>query len=664
MKQKNDMIDSMPRTLTPILSVLIIICSSFLLKENLVIGIFIIAASVFILLEKTISYFSRERKMKEYISDVASDENELQNNEALFKSMNPIAGIRVDGTIAWYNSAFKKVFTGATDKKISELIPEINIRELYNSAGKEPLMATVADQTYSIFSNVRRRKTAQHAAIMIYMENVTKLISLQTELENAQCAVANIIVDNYDEAIDSVEGEERLDVVSLIDKNIIGYIQDAGAIIKKLEKDKYFCVLTKKQLEGFIEGKFDILEKIKGFNEGMKTPPTISIGIGIGAEDLNKNVNSAKKAIEMALGRGGDQVVIRENGKFRYFGGNSKETEKHTKVKVRIMAKNLRELMENSDNVLVMGHRNSDADAIGAAIGVASMASYIKKDAKILLLTKDDTVQLLLKKIEDNHYHDGMFINKAGLKDYITPKTLLVICDTHIPEYTEYPELIEMVKTKVVIDHHRRSESFISGADLVYHEPFASSTCEMVTEMMQYFGNHISVSTVDAEALYAGIAVDTKNFTFKTGVRTFEAAAYLRSAGVDTLHVKKLFRETIDNYKLKASIVTEAQLYKDNIAISLFAGVVPHLVVAEAADEMLEINDIKASFVVARGDDGTIIISGRSLGEVNVQVILEKLGGGGHMMTAGVQLIGTSVADAGEMLKEAINETINETSKN
>ena len=659
MKQKNEMIESMPRALTPVFSVAIIICSLFLLKTNLIVALFIIAASVIILLEKAYWHFSRVRKMKEYISDVASDEDELQNNEALFKSMNPIAGIRIDGTIAWYNSAFKKLFSGVADKKIFELIPEINIRELYKATPQKPVNVTVGEQTYSVQANVRRRKTADHAAIMIYMENVTELLALREELENAHCAVAQIMVDNYDEAINSVDGEERLDVVSLIDKNIIGYFQDAGALIKKLEKDKFFCIFTKKQLDGFISDKFDILKKVKEFNEGMKNPPTISIGVGIGSDTLNKNNTSSKKALEMALGRGGDQVVIRDNGKFRYFGGNSKETEKHTKVKARIMARNLRELMENCDNVLIMGHRNSDADAIGAAIGVAGMANYIKKDAKILLLTKDDTVHMLLKKIENNHYHDGMFINKSGLRDYITPKTLLVICDTHIPEYTELPELIDAVKTKVVIDHHRRSESFINSADLVYHEPFASSTCEMVTEMMQYFSSHYSVSTVDAEALYAGIAVDTKNFTFKTGVRTFEAAAYLRSAGVDTLHVKKLFRESIDNYKLKACIVTEAQLYSDNIAISLFSGVVPHIVVAEAADEMLEINDIKASFVVARGDDGTVIISGRSMGEVNVQLILEKLGGGGHMMTAGAQLIGTSVADAGEMLKNAIDELNN-----
>jgi len=360
----------------------------------------------------------------------------------------------------------------------------------------------------------------------------------------------------------------------------------------------------------------------------------------------------------MALGRGGDQVVIRENGKFKYFGGNSKETEKRTKVKARIMAHNLRELMEASDNVLVMGHRDSDADAVGAAIGIASLANFAKKDAKIVLTTRDDTVSLLLKKIEENHYHDNMFIGKNGVKEFITPKTLLIICDTHIPEYTEMPELLESIKTKVVIDHHRRSESFISNADLMYHEPFASSTCEMVAEIMQYFANHYSVSTVDAEALYLGIAVDTKNFTFKTGVRTFEAAAYLRAAGVDTLHVKKLLRRTIENHKLKASIVTEAQLYRDNIAISLYSGVVPHLVIASAADEMLEINDIKASFVVARSESNNVMISGRSLGEINVQVVLEKLGGGGHMMVAGAQIEGVSVSDASDILKKAIDETL------
>ena len=656
MKQKNDMLNSMSRIATPILSIAVIVCAIFLVPSNPLISSIIIVLSLLILLKKTLFHFVRIRKMKEYISDAASDENELQNNEALFKSMSPIAGVRVDGTVAWYNSAFKELFSIITEKKITELIPEINLRKIYNDGGSTPIISKIGERTFNIRANVKRNKSPDHAAVMLYMEDITKTIELEEELDSVRCAVAHINVDNYDEVINSISDEERIDVISLIDKNIIGYLQDMGALVKKLEKDNYLCVFTKKQLNVLIDNKFEILKNVKTFDTELKNQPTISIGIGIGGDTLNKNNLSAKKALEMALGRGGDQAVIRENGKFRYFGGNSKETEKRTKVKARIMAKNLRELIANADNVLIMGHRNSDADAIGAAIGIASLANHIQKEAKVLLITKDDTVKMLLKKIEDNNYLEDMFINKAGLKDYITPKTLLVICDTHIPDYTEMPELINTIKTKLVIDHHRRSESFIENADIVYHEPFSSSTCEMVTEIMQYFSNHFSVSTVVAESLYAGIAVDTKNFTFKTGVRTFEAAAYLRNAGVDTLHVKKLFRESIDNYKLKACIVTEAQLYADNIAISLFSGTVPHVIVAEAADEMLEINDIKASFVVARAEDGTVIVSGRSLGEVNVQVVLEKLGGGGHMMTAGAQLIGTSVTDVGEMLKNAIDE--------
>lgn len=658
MKQKNEKIDAVPRAATPFLAAGIFVCALFCLKDKSPFVPIIIILSFLIIMEKLIWHFNRIKKMKEYISDAARDDNELQNNEALFKSMSPIAGIRVDGTVAWYNSAFRELFPSVGDKKICEIIPEIKIREIYEKSESADTTVKIGEEIYSVRASVKRKVLPDHAAIMLYMENITELLNTKKALSDEKCAVAQIMVDNFDEAVGELSDEERLDAVTLLDKCIIGWVQEAGGLVKKMEKDKYFCVFTKKQLDEFEEKKFEILNSVKIFAESAKIQPTLSIGIGKGSENLYRNDLSSKKALEMALGRGGDQAVIRENGKFRYFGGNSKETEKRTRVKARIMANNLRELMQNADNVLIMGHRNSDADAIGAAIGIASMANHIKKEAKVLLITKDDTVQLLLKKIEENHYHDGMFIGKSGLREYITPKTLLVICDTHIPEYTEMPELIDTVKTKVVIDHHRRSESFISDADLIYHEPFASSTCEMVAEIMQYFSNHYSVSTVDAEALYSGIAIDTKNFTFKTGVRTFEAAAYLRAAGVDTIRVKKLFRESVDNYKLKARIVTEAQLYGNNIAISLFSGTVPHLVVAEAADEMLEITDIKASFVVALGENGNVVISARSLGEVNVQVVLEKLGGGGHMMVAGAQMEQISVSDAGELLKKAIDEVL------
>lgn len=657
MKLKSDKNTPILMGTTPLFASVIVIISFFLIKKQPVLGSASLVCALCVLAERIVNKLTRIKTMKEYMRD-SDGEEATMNNEAFFRTMNPIAGIRVDGSIAWYNTPFRELFGSIADKKISELIPKINIRNIYENGGEDKFSVNINEDIYNVHATVKRKANADHAAIMLYLEKATELVKLKDELEKNRTCVAEMVVDNYDEAIDDVADEERLDTVTLLEKNIIGWVQDAGGLVKKLEKDKFMCVFTKKQLDDIIENKFLILQTIKSFNPGIRIPLTLSIGIGMGGDSLLENDISAKKALEMALGRGGDQAVIRENGKFRYFGGNSKETEKRTKVKARIMAHNLKELMLNAENVLIMGHKKSDADVLGAAMGIAGMAGFIGKEAKILLLTRDDTVSALLKKIEENHYNDGLFITKQGLKEFLKPKTLLVICDTHIPEYTELPELIDSVKTKVVIDHHRRSESFIDGADIVYHEPFASSACEMVTEMMQYFDARYSVSTVEAEALYAGMVVDTKNFMFKTGVRTFEAAAYLRAAGVDTIRVKRLFRESIENYKLKACIVTEAQVYRNNIAISLFSGSVPHLIVAAAADEMLEITDIKASFVVAREESGNIIISGRSLGEINVQLVLEKLGGGGHMMVAGAQLEGISVTDAGELLKEAIDSEI------
>lgn len=656
MKQKNDKFVQFQRAITTILTFAILICSVLMMKKEQVISAIIAVCSAIIIIERLLGYFGREKKTKEYMSS-AGAEDALQNNESFFKSMNPIVGIRVDNTIGWYNSAFKDLFGMIGDKKINELIPEINVKSIFSGSGNDPIVLNIGEDVYNIRASVNKKSSIGHTAVILYMDKITELVETRESLRRAQKVVAHIVIDNYDEAIADIDDEEKVEIIALLDKNIIGWAQDAGCLIKKTEKDKFLCVFTRNELELFIKNKFDLLQNLKSFNPNAKTPPTASIGIGTGEATFQENDAAAKKALEMALGRGGDQAVIRDKGKFSYYGGNSKETEKRTKVKARIMAGNLKELIEEADNVLIMGHRNSDADAIGAAIGIVSLANFVKKDARVLIMTKDDTVQMLLKKIESNRYHDGMIIGKGGLREFVTPKTLLVICDTHIPEYTEMPELIDSIKRKVVIDHHRRSESFISGADLVFHEPFASSTCEMVTEIMQYFDPAYSVATVDAEVLYAGIAMDTKNFTFKTGVRTFEAAAYLRSAGVDTIHVKKMFRESVENYKLKATIVTKAQLYND-IAISVFDSIVPHIVIASAADEMLEITDVKAAFVIAQSENENVVISGRSLGELNVQVILEKLGGGGHMMVAGAQISGKSVEEVDELLRRAIDETV------
>ncbi len=660
MKKKNNNtnnIDFARQFLSVIPAAVIFAVAAILFEKNTALSAVVMLCSAFIMCEKLISRINSIRKMREYM-DNEPETDGAQNNESLFRTLNPIAGIRMDGSIAWYNTPFKELFNVVADKRISDLCPEIKLSKLYEAENIENLTIKIGDDTYLARMIVKRKVTPDHAAVMLHLEKITELVALREEIKNGQYAVAEIAVDNYDEAIEDVSDEERIDIITLLEKNIIGWAQDVGGLIKKLEKDKYTCVFTRKQLNTFTENKFKILQDVKTFNASTRIPPTISIGIGVGEDTLHSCDIAAKKALEMALGRGGDQAVIREDGKFRYFGGNSKETEKRTRVKARIMAHNLRELMSSADNVLIMGHKNSDTDAVGAAIGIAGMANFIGKEAKILLATQDDTVHLLLKKIEENHYHDNLFMGKGSVREFLRTKTLLIVCDTHVPQYTEMPELLENVKAKVVIDHHRRSESFISGADLVYHEPFASSACEMVAEIMQYFDPKYSVSTIDAEALYAGIVMDTKNFMFKTGVRTFEAAAYLRSAGVDTLRVKRLFRESVENYKLKACIVTEAQIYRDNIAISLFPGSVPHVIIAAAADELLEITDMKASFVVARSENGKIIVSGRSLGEINVQLVLEKLGGGGHMMVAGAQVDGASVTDVGEELKKAIDEIL------
>ena len=652
-KQKNDAWGVVPRGLTAVLSLIVIVCSLFIFKYNPYISVVVFVCAVIVLCEKFIFQATRYYKMKEYIKDVTEDD-ETQNYEALFKTLNPIAGIRIDGTIAWYNTSFRELFPSISDKRISELIPDFKVREIYNQR-KNNLTINIGDDIYNAILVFKRKTDAEHASIMVYFEKITELVNIKKELEDTKNVVAQILVDNFDEAVEDVPDEDRIDVITLIEKNIIGWAQDAGGFVKKLEKDRYVCVFSKKQLDEFIENKFDILTNIKTFNQTVKVPPTISMGIGAGEESLLDNDISSKKALEMALGRGGDQVVIREGDKYRYFGGNSRETEKRTKVKVRIMAHNLHELMLNADNVIIMGHKNSDIDAVGSAIGISSMASFLNKEVKILLATEDSSVHFVLDKIDENHYHDGLFVGKAGIKEYIKPNTLLIVTDTHVPGFTEMPELLDLVKTKVVIDHHRRSESFISDADIVYHEPFASSACEMVAEIMQYFDPRYSVSTIDAEVIYAGIVIDTKNFVYKTGVRTFEAAAYLRNSGVDTIKVKRFFRESIDNYKIKSEIVTNSEIYKDDIAISVYPEYVSHPVAASAADEMLEISDVKASFVLTKEEDGRINISGRSLGDINVQLILEKLGGGGHFMVAGAQLCAT-IEEALERLKNAIDE--------
>jgi c-di-AMP phosphodiesterase-like protein len=410
--------------------------------------------------------------------------------------------------------------------------------------------------------------------------------------------------------------------------------------------------------------KFEILDTIKEISMGNKLPVTLSLGFGLGGKTLSENLRFAAASIDLALGRGGDQVVLKNGESFSFFGGRTRELEKRTKVKARVIAYALRELIDQADKVFIMGHENSDIDSMGASLGLYRVVRSRDRDAYIVLNRFNPTIESLISRIQESDEYDSLFINKSEALELADNKTLIIVVDTHRKSFTEVPELIGNGRQVVIIDHHRRGADYIQDTALTYQETYASSTCELVTEVIQYIDDKLKLTQLEAEALYAGIVVDTKSFTFKTGVRTFEAASYLRRQGVDTVAVKQLFQNDIQTYINISSVVRDAELLDNEIAISVCAPPVnnPQLIAAKAADELLNLSGIKAAFVLCDvGDE--IWISGRSLGDINVQMILEKLGGGGHLSVAGAQLEGMDINDAKEKLKYAIMEYAKEIAK-
>ncbi|MBE7028387.1 MAG: phosphoesterase, partial [Ruminococcaceae bacterium] len=418
-----------------------------------------------------------------------------------------------------------------------------------------------------------------------------------------------------------------------------------------------------RKLDDFIKNKFDILTRVRAIQEGNAVPVTISIGIGVNGANIYENDEFAKNAINMALGRGGDQVVIKDNEHFSYYGGATKEYERSTKVKARVVSVALSGLMDSAENIVVMGHKNSDIDCVGAAFGIYRMARLHNRPINIILETYNQTVSAMLSRLENVDEYSGVFINNQQALTKVTENTLLIIVDTHKPSLVENQQVLTKTSQIVVIDHHRRAAEFVNNTVLVYHEPYSSSTCEMITEILQYSKDKRELTKLEAECLYAGIILDTKNFTFKTGVRTFEAASFLRKQGVDTVAIKTMFQQDFSSYVKKSAIIKDAEIIKDCIAIGTYVELDSDIttLAAQAADDMLNLRGITAAFVLCRSERGTVI-SGRSLGGINVQVILEKLGGGGHLTIAGAQLENTTLDETLHKLKEAIEDYYNETS--
>ncbi|HBC99936.1 MAG TPA: DHH family phosphoesterase [Lachnoclostridium sp.] len=584
-----------------------------------------------------------------------------------------------NGRILWGNTAFSEVLgeekpLKITKKNLMTIFPEITKEVLKLSEGTAVLHAVCNGRKYQIRLKAVYMKDSPEAIIStvgveaagqmlvaVYLFDETEILTYKQMVDDQKMVAGLIYLDNYDEALESVEEVRRSLLTALIDRKITKYISNMNGIVKKLEKDKYFISIKQSYITELKENRFSILEEVKTVNIGNEMAVTLSIGLGMNGDSYSRNYEFARIAIDMALGRGGDQAVIKDGERIQYFGGKAQQVEKTTRVKARVKAHALRELMETKDRLLIMGHRLTDIDAFGAAVGIYRIATAMDKKAHIIINEVTTSVRPILDRFVGNSdYPEDLFLTGAKAAELVDGNTLLVVVDVNRPSITDAPELLRLVKTIVVLDHHRQSSEIIDNAVLSYVEPYASSSCEMVAEVLQYIADGIKIKSAEADALYAGIVIDTNNFTNQTGVRTFEAAAFLRRNGADVVRVRKMFRDDLEDYKAKAEAVREAEIFEDSFAISVCSseGIgSPTVVGAQAANELLDIAGIKASIVMTDYNNA-VYISARSIDEVNVQVMMEKLGGGGHRTIAGAQLAGVSIAEAKTRVEAVIKEML------
>ena len=600
----------------------------------------------------------------------AADFDQSQKN--LMASMELPYGIADEaGRLLWTNRAFSAVIKDekSARRSLTALFPEITEEGLekmdhalevqcaYGGAIYRASIKRVTIQSDSgLLSAAPGQKTEQQV-LAVYLYDETEIHEYMQAITDQKMVAGLIYLDNYDEALESVEEVRRSLLVALIDRKVSKYISGVNGIVKKMEKDKYFFAIEQKYMPSLEAERFSLLEDVKTVNIGNEMAVTLSIGIGINGDTYIRNYEYARTAIDMALGRGGDQAVVKNGEKIQYYGGKSQQLEKTTRVKARVKAHALRELLETKDRLLIMGHKIGDIDSFGSAIGVYRIAAALGKKAHIVINEVTSSVRPMMDRfINNSDYPQDLFLMGDDAAELADPSTALVVVDVNRPSYTEEPQLLNLVKTIVVIDHHRQSSEIISNATLSYVEPYASSACELVAEILQYVTDSIRIKSLEADAMYAGIVIDTNNFTNQAGVRTFEAAAFLRRNGADVTRVRKLFRDKMEDYKARAEAVRQAEVFEGAFAISVCPAEnveSPTVVGAQAANELLDIIGIKAS-VVLTPYNGKIYVSARSIDEINVQVMMEKLGGGGHRTIAGAQLPGATVEEAKEKIKDVI----------
>lgn len=635
-------------------------------------GFLLLAYTLFYFLVTLVLYFYNKPIIINELISFATEYGQIQRR--LLRDLEiPYALLDDSGKVIWTNIAFENVVhqPKGYNKSVTALFPTITRDRLPDDSGVDEAQYELqfeGAEYVAKFRKISLREMAQNSdmidagdyngyLIAMYLFDETALHIALQELDDQSLAVGMIYLDNYEEALDSVEEVRRSLLIALIDRKVNKYISALDGISKKLEKDKYLVIMRKKAIAQLQETRFDLLEDVKTVNIGNEMAVTISIGVGLDGLSYAQNYEFARNAIDLALGRGGDQAVIKTPESITYYGGKSQQVEKNTRVKARVKAHALREIITGKDLVLVMGHRMPDADSFGAAVGIYGIAQNLERKAHIVLNEVPSSIQPIVDLFKGNPDYEDMIINSQQALDAAGGNCVLVVVDVNKPSITECPDLLRVCKSVVVLDHHRQGTDTIENATLSYVEPYASSASEMVSEILQYTYDNVKIRPEEADCMFSGIMVDTSNFMTKTGVRTFEAAAFLRRNGADVTRVRKLFREDALEYKAKADAVSQAEIYKQYFAISICTAddlPSPTIIGAQAANELLNIKGIKASFVLT-DYQGKIYISARSIDEVNVQVIMEKMGGGGHLSTAACQMEGVGIIEAIGVLKQTID---------
>ena len=589
----------------------------------------------------------------------------------------PYALLDYNSRFLWMNEKFTEI-TGKDKnyhKSVTTVFPSLTKDILQKSEAVESINVMLDDRNYRIsMKRIYFDSVTKDSAIVaindtdeyltaIYLFDETELNRYIRENEEQKLVAGLIYIDNYEEALDSIEDVKRSLLIALVDRKVNKYFTEIDALVRKIEKDKYFVVFKYKYLEQLSADKFKLIEDVKSIKVGNEMAITLSIGVGAGGVSYTQNYEYARMGIDLALGRGGDQVVVKEGEEVTYYGGKAKQAERNTRVKARVKAHALREIIESREHVVIMGHTISDVDSLGAAIGVYCAARVLGKKAQIVLNEVTTSLRPLVECFtEEKGYPADLFIKNEEALLITNKNTLVMVVDTNRPSYTECPELLKRTDTICVFDHHRQNSEVIENPVLSYIEPYASSACEMIAEVLQYFSENIKLEPSEADCIYAGILIDTNNFMTKTGVRTFEAAAYLRRAGAEVTRVRKMLRNDMAAYKARAEAVRHAEVYRGAFAISVCPAdniESPTIVGAQAANELLNIVGIKASFVLTEYQ-GKIYISSRSIDEINVQLIMERVGGGGHLNVAGAQLTNCTIQEAKRMIQDTIDEMIKE----